>query len=203
MTSRQHGWTIIEVLVVLIIVAIISALLYPTFAISRRAAMQTTAISNLKQCSYRLLIYMSDAESSVLPNYASIKHELNDAPIFDPADDTRFPFYGKDAPMIGSYAYIRGVRSFSENWDDSKTWAAVSNELPAIHPFVSTHNASPRRIIHHFDDQQCVGNFSCYFPSRIVRSRLDGSVQVKIYQTNYGPEKSHLLFTWAAAFSVP
>jgi prepilin-type N-terminal cleavage/methylation domain-containing protein/prepilin-type processing-associated H-X9-DG protein len=57
---QRKGFTLIELLVVIAIIAILAAILFPVFAQAREKARQATCISNLKQISLGLLMYMQD-----------------------------------------------------------------------------------------------------------------------------------------------
>jgi prepilin-type N-terminal cleavage/methylation domain-containing protein/prepilin-type processing-associated H-X9-DG protein len=67
MTQRREktlnlGFTLIELLVVIAIIAILAAILFPVFAQAKLAAKKTADLSNMKQTSTGILIYMSDAD---------------------------------------------------------------------------------------------------------------------------------------------
>jgi prepilin-type N-terminal cleavage/methylation domain-containing protein/prepilin-type processing-associated H-X9-DG protein len=57
---RRKGFTLIELLVVIAIIAILAAILFPVFAKAREKAKQSTCMSNLKQLSHGILMYVSD-----------------------------------------------------------------------------------------------------------------------------------------------
>lgn len=57
---RRKAFTLIELLVVIAIIAILAAILFPVFARAKKAAKQTTCISNLKQIGTSITLYMAD-----------------------------------------------------------------------------------------------------------------------------------------------
>ena len=57
---RRTGFTLIELLVVIAIIAILAAILFPVFARARAKADQTTCLSNVKQLTLGMKMYMSD-----------------------------------------------------------------------------------------------------------------------------------------------
>jgi prepilin-type N-terminal cleavage/methylation domain-containing protein/prepilin-type processing-associated H-X9-DG protein len=57
---RQNAFTLIEFLVVIAIIAILAAILFPVFAQAREKARQTTCLSNLKQLGTGLYMYTQD-----------------------------------------------------------------------------------------------------------------------------------------------
>jgi prepilin-type N-terminal cleavage/methylation domain-containing protein len=60
MLMKQRGFTLIELLVVITIVAILAAMLFPTFARAREKARQTQCNSNLRQIWQAMRLYVDD-----------------------------------------------------------------------------------------------------------------------------------------------
>ena len=56
----RKGFTLIELLVVIAIIAILAAILFPVFAKAREKARQTSCLSNVKQTTLGLLMYVQD-----------------------------------------------------------------------------------------------------------------------------------------------
>jgi len=56
----RSGFTLIELLVVIAIIAILAAILFPVFAQAREQARKTVCISNMKQISLAMLMYVQD-----------------------------------------------------------------------------------------------------------------------------------------------
>src|SRR5579871_3500922 len=56
----RFGFTLIELLVVIAIIAILAAILFPVFAQAREKARQTMCLSNMKQISLAVLMYVQD-----------------------------------------------------------------------------------------------------------------------------------------------
>ena len=59
---RSRAFTLIELLVVIAIIAILAAILFPVFAQAKAAAKKTAALSNVKQTSLGVLMYLSDSD---------------------------------------------------------------------------------------------------------------------------------------------
>ncbi|MBQ7256338.1 MAG: DUF1559 domain-containing protein [Abditibacteriota bacterium] len=56
----KKGFTLIELLVVIAIIAILAGILFPVFAQAREKARQTSCLSNLKQLSTAIVMYVDD-----------------------------------------------------------------------------------------------------------------------------------------------
>src|ERR1051326_6315123 len=66
--SRQRGFTLTELLVVIAVIATIAAILLPVFAQAREAARLTTCLSNLRQLSQAHAMYLQDHDEA-LPDW--------------------------------------------------------------------------------------------------------------------------------------
>ncbi len=75
-TVSRRGFTLIELLVVIAIIAILAAILFPVFARAREKARQTTCISNQRQLTASLMMYVQDNDEQ-LPTSGSVWQELN------------------------------------------------------------------------------------------------------------------------------
>jgi len=64
MTRHRGAFTLIELLVVIAIIAILAAILFPVFAQAREQARKTTCLSNTKQISLAVLMYVQDYDES-------------------------------------------------------------------------------------------------------------------------------------------
>ncbi|MDI9637393.1 prepilin-type N-terminal cleavage/methylation domain-containing protein [Kamptonema cortianum] len=62
MKSNRHAFTLIELLVVIAIIAILAAILFPVFAQAKVAAKKTVNVSNLRQISLAVHMYVADNE---------------------------------------------------------------------------------------------------------------------------------------------
>jgi prepilin-type N-terminal cleavage/methylation domain-containing protein/prepilin-type processing-associated H-X9-DG protein len=61
----RRGFTLIEILVVIAIIAILAAILFPVFSRARAKARQATCASNLKQLATAMEMYVSDYDETL------------------------------------------------------------------------------------------------------------------------------------------
>lgn len=64
MSHRRHAFTLIELLVVIAIIAILAAILFPVFAQARAKARQASCLSNQKQLSTGIMMYIQDYDET-------------------------------------------------------------------------------------------------------------------------------------------
>jgi len=65
--EQRSAFTLIELLVVIAIIAILAAILFPVFAQAREKARQTSCVSNFKQGSLAILMYVQDYDETMVP----------------------------------------------------------------------------------------------------------------------------------------
>ncbi|HSV73990.1 MAG TPA: DUF1559 domain-containing protein [Chthonomonadales bacterium] len=71
---RRMAFTLIELLVVIAIIAILAAILFPVFARAREQARKTACVSNLKQISLAMLMYVQDYDERFPAGKANCSH---------------------------------------------------------------------------------------------------------------------------------
>jgi prepilin-type N-terminal cleavage/methylation domain-containing protein/prepilin-type processing-associated H-X9-DG protein len=64
---KARGFTLIELLVVIAIIAILAAILFPVFAQARESARTASCLSNVKQMSLGILMYVQDYDEKFCP----------------------------------------------------------------------------------------------------------------------------------------
>jgi prepilin-type N-terminal cleavage/methylation domain-containing protein len=65
---HERGFSLIELLVVIVIIAILAAILFPVFAQARQKARLTSCLSNLKQLGTALSMYAQDYDERLAPH---------------------------------------------------------------------------------------------------------------------------------------
>jgi prepilin-type N-terminal cleavage/methylation domain-containing protein/prepilin-type processing-associated H-X9-DG protein len=109
---RRSGFTLIELLVVIAIIAILAAILFPVFAQAREKARAASCLSNMKQISNAMLMYVQDYDET-LP-------EPGLAGVFRNATDS-----GLGQLYYGVQPFYLAVQPYAKNY---QVFACVSDE---------------------------------------------------------------------------
>ncbi|HET6455348.1 MAG TPA: prepilin-type N-terminal cleavage/methylation domain-containing protein [Armatimonadota bacterium] len=72
---KRNGFTLVEILVVMAVIGILSAFLYPVFARAKARAHQVTCINNLKQLAEAIQLYEQDYDGMAMPVRISMHAE--------------------------------------------------------------------------------------------------------------------------------
>jgi len=109
-----QGFTLIEIFVVIAIIAVLAAIIFPVLARAKWTAKQSVEISNLRQCYLAASIYASDNGGwDMLPVDANSANVFRDAPTCSLLDNWRKNCSENwGAPMVGSYGYGGYTASF-------------------------------------------------------------------------------------------
>jgi prepilin-type N-terminal cleavage/methylation domain-containing protein len=161
MRSRRPGFTFIELLCVITVIAILAAILFPVFAQAREKARSTSCQSNLHQIAMALHLYAQDNNGRFPPNdneLAPLMPKVKNYAVFRcPSDSYTFkrdlkqpetpdlestgmPSFRKMPPLETSYDYRGGLRS--DDWGDIPI---ASDRVPQR---ITGGNDTPEYVIH-------------------------------------------------------
>ena len=79
-SEKSRGFTLIELLVVIAIIAILAAILFPVFAQARESARQVSCLSNVKQMSLGIMMYVQDYDEKFCPSRYTTIGPTRDTP---------------------------------------------------------------------------------------------------------------------------
>src|SRR4029079_6934070 len=68
---RRNGFTLVELLVVIAVIAILAAILLPVFAQAREKAWAATCLSNARRIGLGLVMYYQDYDEVLMPWYVN------------------------------------------------------------------------------------------------------------------------------------
>lgn len=83
---RRNGFTVVELLIVMGIIALLLALLLPSLARARDRANRTTCLNNLRQIGLGLFVYVTDHGEYPVLNLASNRPTEPSSPVYYAAD---------------------------------------------------------------------------------------------------------------------
>lgn len=115
--SPQRAFTLIELLVVIAIIAILVAILFPVFAQAREKARSASCLSNFKQLSVGMLMYLSDYDQTFPP--ADIRQRGQARP------DDRILWPRAIEPYTKNYEIFRCPAAFEDPWF---MWSKTTND---------------------------------------------------------------------------
>jgi prepilin-type N-terminal cleavage/methylation domain-containing protein/prepilin-type processing-associated H-X9-DG protein len=100
LSSIRKGFTLIELLVVIAIIAILAAILFPTFAQARERARAISCVSNMKQAGLALVMYVQDYDETVPPQFP-LNPPINGAGVNRTPLESLLEPYTKNSGMWG------------------------------------------------------------------------------------------------------
>ena len=131
---RFQAFTLIEVLVVIGVIAVLAALLFPVFAAAREAGRKATCLSNLRQMSTAWLMYAHDYDE-VTPGGAYAR--FADKKTGNSIDGKRYTPLWTMIPYTKSEAiYVCPTRL---GWDFSTTNPAFDTHRPRLGSYASNY----------------------------------------------------------------
>jgi len=195
---KIKGFTLTEVIVVLAIIAIVAAIMFPVIMNAKKSAYKATTTSNLRQCITAALIYEGDNDD--LPTAEAIFSTLAKVPTCDKMDYWRQSCSNEwGLPMVGSYGYVLGIEEFK----DKEVWQAYKQSLPNYPVFAAIWYTDNKFTPFHGNSAPAGGCFGedCFLPNKILYAMHDGSIlnwHVKKYRAGKDPGE---LIGWAFAWS--
>jgi prepilin-type N-terminal cleavage/methylation domain-containing protein/prepilin-type processing-associated H-X9-DG protein len=130
---RRNGLTLIERLVVVAIIAILAALLFPVFVQAREKARQTMCASNLKQVGLAWQMYTEDYDERTPVWFAGT---LTVRDLLQPYAKSQLVFKCPSDPEKESYSFWRNV--YLDRWSGHLGCAALPVTLSQVNYAATT-----------------------------------------------------------------
>lgn len=121
-SQRSRAFTVVELLVVVAVIALLAAILFPLFAAAREKGRQSVCASNLKQLWLANLLYSADYDEHFVPA-AQDFFEYDSIRWFGKRDPRTRRFEPKDGPLV---PYLRdgGQLRTCPSWQGQGGWDA-------------------------------------------------------------------------------
>jgi prepilin-type N-terminal cleavage/methylation domain-containing protein len=193
--QQSLAFTIIEILVVIVIVAILSAFLYPVFARAKRQAKIADGWNRMKQTTVALTLYSQDNEDK-LPNISVAKTVVPRVVQCHPFDDWRPECLARnESLMLGSWGYTPSDPEPSPIEPPRSTWIVnvFSVEQPTRPVFSYRTDANAA----------CIADETCFVQERIECMGSDASLRVvkRKLRKKFEPGP-YMVFDWNTAFDL-
>ena len=155
-TRGTTGFTLLELLVVMAIVAVLAGLLLPAVSAARRRAQRAACISNLRQCSIALTLYLHDS-GEYFPQSLSMGADGR----WRTTLDALRPYLGSSGELFNCPADPDGAVDFSFLGLPRTSYSVNEALMPAGAPvgpggWVRAHQAPRARLTVTFYDAQMV-----------------------------------------------
>lgn len=162
--AAQRGFTLIEILVVIVIIAILAALLFPAFARAQETGRQTNCAANLKNIGLAVSLYYNDEKhypdslAALLPPSAKLKDTVPSPGTPEiggptPATDNNCNATDATCPNIDGTGYLKSDKNLlcpNDELDDvlRSSYGDISTRLSnsagqSVGPTMTTPDAEP------------------------------------------------------------
>lgn len=153
--KNRAAFTLIELLVVIAIIAILAAILFPVFAQARATAKKTQCLSNTKQLSSAMQLYIGDYDESY--PLAFVRGEPQSGNSTDAFD-----------PVRGTRSWQNVLQPYQRNWQMNlcPEYPPFRKSSPRFKDVFITYGSPPRSATQRDDDQSWA---DAYYLRRRVR----------------------------------
>ncbi|GAB4458960.1 MAG: hypothetical protein OHK0029_20940 [Armatimonadaceae bacterium] len=154
---QSNAFTLIELLVVIAIIAILAAILFPVFAQAREKARQTSCLSNVKQLTLGMMMYVQDYDETYAIRWPNPWPSAATNPVTPPVvgwnwDALIFP-YVKNAGIYRcpSHKSDASVSTYGYNGNLGRNYNWVTKQTGAMRGLPSAGCPAPALVIMIYD----------------------------------------------------
>ncbi|MFM9872003.1 MAG: type II secretion system protein [Fimbriimonadaceae bacterium] len=191
--SSICAFTLLELLVVIAIIGVLVAIILPVFARAKRSAVTTTVISNMRQATVSLNIYVMEYDD-VLPLYESAL-TLESEVFHDPRNTWDTEQNPATYPRIGSFGYAELQREPEfEGPITPRSGTEVRYSNSPIFSDIFESDFVPAR----FEGLSCPGgqDDNCIKVNRMLVAFFDGQVKKCLNPLHSLGNGGHTVFMW-------
>jgi prepilin-type N-terminal cleavage/methylation domain-containing protein len=168
----RRGFTLVELLAVLSIVAIVSSVLLPTFSVAKRRSKVEVAKTYLREQFLCLATYAIDADD-YFPSHPAV---LSDPHLQAPCsslDTWRKPCWSRPSPMLGSFGYSGALAEgeLPAGFRDGGTYPLLADIFTSDYQVREFSGSEPQLA-------DCARFHGCDFPKQIWFAYSDGTLKV-------------------------
>ena len=136
--AGRAGFTLVELLVVIGIIAALIAMLLPALAKAREAGKTVKCLSNLRQMMLTVTYYANDNRGALVPYYWNRYSTDPKLPSdYYPQDGTGLPYnncYTSDLILLGKYTHPTNTGCITARVPGNSIWVCPSDDRPAQVP---------------------------------------------------------------------
>ena len=132
--NMKHGFTLVELLVVISIIAILLSILMPSLRKAREQARSIECLSNLRRIAFSVILYSEDNDGTMMftlfngatwMDHLYVTEDMKTALVMPASNERRTRFHCPSEPAHGHYEPMRGP--YQRNMWGQPTWTPAGD----------------------------------------------------------------------------